>query len=98
MSNEYEIELEKLRGEIDSVDEGIYRYLSARMYLTGRIALLKKEHGVSEMCLIRREQIFERLKGWAIEDGIPVSMITQIYEIILEMSVLEQVLIINEKD
>lgn len=98
MSNEYEVELDKIRREIDEVDDGIYRHLLVRMYLITKVATLKRQYGVSEMSTERREEIFTKLKDWAIEDGMPVSMITRIYEIILEMSVLEQVLIINEKD
>lgn len=98
MSNEFEDKLNDLRLEIDEVDEQLYRCLLGRMYLSDRIGLLKKNHGVSEMSTERREEIFTKLKDWAIEDGMPVSMITRIYDIIFEMSVLEQVLIINEKD
>jgi chorismate mutase len=98
MSNEFEIELEKLRGEINEIDDAIYRHLLARIYFTTQIGFLKKQHGVSEMSETRRNEIYEKLKKWAIEDGIPVSLVTQIYDIIFEFSVIEQILIITEKD
>ena len=98
MNNEFEIELEKLRGEINEIDDAIYRHLLARLYYTTQIGFLKKDHGVTEMSETRRNEIYEKLKNWAIEDGIPVSFITQIYDTIFEFSILEQTLIITERN
>lgn len=96
MSN-YEDELKRLRSMIDDVDYDLYNAIMRRVFLTSEVGELKKEHDVFEMSESRQEEIYERLKSKCIEDGIPVSLITAIYDIIFEFSVLEQVLIINDK-
>lgn len=96
MNNEYQEELEKLRHSIDAIDDVLYRTLEFRVATTTKIGELKKKHGISEMSMDRRDEIYKKLKDWAMEDGIPVTLVTRIYDIIFEYSVLEQVLIINE--
>jgi chorismate mutase len=96
MSN-YEDELERLRSMIDDVDYDLYNSIMRRVFLTSEIGELKKEHNVFEMSESRQKEIYERLKSRCIEDGIPVSLITSIYDIIFEFSIMEQVLIINDK-
>lgn len=93
----YKSELEILRKEIDDVDEVIYNSLLKRLNLITKIGELKKLHGEHDMCTKRRDEIISRLKEWSIEDGVPVSLITQLYDKIFEYSVLEQILIINDK-
>ena len=96
MNNEYQEELEKLRHSIDAIDDVLYRTLEFRVSMIVKIAELKKKHGVTEMSSERRDEIYERVKGWAIEDGIPVSLVMKIYDTIFEYSVLEQTLIIHD--
>lgn len=93
----YKSELEILRKEIDDVDEIIYNSLLKRLNLITKIGELKKIHGKHDMSTKRRNEIISRLKEWSIEDGVPVSLITQLYDKIFEYSVLEQILIINDK-
>ena len=95
---EYNQKLKKLRDEIDLVDKYIYMSILKRFDITNKIGNLKKEHGVSEMSEVRRKEILKKLKDWAIEDGLPVHLITSIYEMILDTSTIEQTLIIHEKD
>ena len=50
-----------------------------------------------EMSETRKKEIIDKLKGWAIEDGLPVTLVNDIYNIIFEFSILEQILILNDK-
>jgi len=94
---DYNQKLNQLRKKIDEVDDEIYSSILRRSLLTSSVGELKKEHGVTEMCETRRKEIYDRLKNKCIEDGLPVSLIESIYDIIFDQSMLEQTLIIYDK-
>lgn len=96
--NEFENELKNLRDKIDDVDSVIYDAICKRFLLTKEIGLLKSKHGVTEMSEKRREEIYEKLRDWSIRDGIPVNLITEIYETIFDMSILEQTILIYKEN
>ena len=91
-------ELEKLRKEIDVVDMNLYVTIFNRIILTTEIGRLKKQHGVTEMSIERRKEIIDKFSEMAIHDTIPVYIIKEIFTKLIDLSVLEQTLIINEKE
>jgi chorismate mutase len=94
----FEQKLNELRLSVDETDELLYNTILKRVMLISQIGLLKKEYGVSEMCEERRNQILSKVKQWAIEDQIPVYLVSDIFEKLIDNSVIEQVLIIHEKE
>lgn len=94
----FEQKLNELRISVDETDELLYNTILKRVMLISQIGLLKKEYGVSEMCEERRNQILSKVKQWAIEDQIPVYLVCDIFEKLIDNSVIEQVLIIHEKE
>jgi chorismate mutase len=96
--NEFDVELERLRNKIDEVDLVIYESIYKRFLLTNEIGSLKSKHGIIEMSEKRREEIYEKMKSWAIRDGISVNLITEIYETIFDISILEQTILINKEN
>ena len=97
MSN-YDLELEKLRREIDKVDDAICNSLLIRKELITEIALLKKKYGVTEMSESRRKEIMERLTEWSISNFFPTYVLKEIYDIIFENSILRQEVILLRID
>ena len=97
MSN-YDLELEKLRKEIDKADDAICNALLIRKELITEIALLKKEYGVTEMSESRREEIMERLSEWAINNYFPAYVVREIYDTIFKNSILHQEVILLRID
>lgn len=85
------------RRSIDEIDHQIYISLLNRYKHISKIAEIKKEYGTMEMSETRKKEIIDKLKGWAIEDGLPVTLVNDIYNIIFEFSILEQILILNDK-
>lgn len=85
------------RRSIDEIDHQIYVSLLNRYKHISKIAEIKKEYGTMEMSETRKKEIIDKLKGWAIEDGLPVTLVNDIYNIIFEFSILEQILILNDK-
>jgi chorismate mutase len=94
----YEDKLSKIRESIDNTDRLLYDSIMTRVMLTSEIGLLKKEYGVTDMCEVRRNEILSKVKQWAVDDTIPVHLVTGIFELLIDNSVLEQVLIIHEKE
>lgn len=94
----FEQKLNELRISVDETDELLYNTILKRVMLISQIGLLKKEYGVSEMCEERRDQILSKVKQWSIEDQIPVYLVSDIFEKLIDNSVIEQVLIIHEKE
>ena len=94
----FEQKLNELRISVDETDELLYNTILKRVMLISQIGLLKKEYGVSEMCEERRNQILSKVKQWAIDDQIPVYLVSDIFEKLIDNSVIEQVLIIHEKE
>jgi|688.fasta_scaffold1251477_2 chorismate mutase len=91
-------ELEELRGSIDLIDEALYLSIRQRISLTTKVGELKKQHGTSEMCENRKRDIIHKVSQWANRDGISISLITSVYDLIIESSRKEQTLLINKKD
>ena len=93
MSN-YDLELEKLRKEIDKADDAICNALLIRKELITEVALLKKKYGVTEMSESRRKEIMERLTEWSISNFFPTYVLKEIFDIIFENSILHQEVIL----
>jgi chorismate mutase len=94
----YKEELDELRGSIDLIDEALYLSIRQRISLTTKVGQLKKEHGISEMCENRKRDILHKVSQWANRDGISISLITSVYDLIIESSRKEQTLLINKND
>ena len=94
----YDLELEKLRKEIDKADDAICNALLLRKSLITEVAFLKKEHGVTEMSESRREEIMERLSEWAITNYFPAYVVREIYDTIFKSSILQQEVILLRID
>lgn len=95
--DQFNFQMEIQRRSIDEIDHQIYVSLLERYKHISKIAELKKEYGTMDMSESRQNEIMNKLKQWAIEDGMPVSFINDIYNKIFEFSVLEQILTINDK-
>lgn len=95
--DQFDFQMEIQRRSIDEIDHQIYVSLLSRYKHIHEIAELKKEYGTMEMSESRQNEIMDKLKQWAIEDGLSVTLITEIYNKIFEFSILEQILVINEK-
>jgi chorismate mutase len=94
---EFQNELEILRKEVDEVDSIIYQAIYNRTLLTNKIGQLKKNHGVIEMSLERRQEIYKKLTDWATIDNIPTELFTKIYDTIFEFSINKQLDLINKE-
>jgi chorismate mutase len=95
--DQFNFQMDIQRRSIDEIDHQIYVSLLNRYKHISKIAEIKKEYGTMEMSETRKKEIIDKLKGWAIEDGLPVTLVNDIYNIIFEFSILEQILILNDK-
>jgi len=94
----YQEELEKLRKEMDVVDMELYASIFKRSVLVTEIGKLKKQYGVTEMSIERKKEIIDKFSKMAKNDGIHPTMVEDIFAELIHFSVLEQKLIMYEKE
>ena len=82
--------IERLRKEIDSIDNSIIQLLSKRKGIVKKIAGIKKQENKSIIDKEREQEIIHRLKKLAEEKGLDENFIESIYEIIINNSRNEQ--------
>ena len=82
--------LEKLRKEIDEVDEEILKNLSKRKNLVREIAKLKKSMNLPVMDAEREKKVLDNLKNKAKEKRLNKKFVESIYKIVLKNSREEQ--------
>ncbi|HAW49431.1 TPA: prephenate dehydratase [bacterium] len=80
------MELEKLRKEIDSIDDRLLKLLEQRISIAKKIGLLKKERNISVLHADRENQILERLirKSKIIPKGILSTIYREIFSLSLK--------------
>ena len=84
----YDFQITIERRNIDEIDKQIYKCLLDRFKHIQRIAEVKKEFGTMELSDTRQKEILEKLHQWSRKDGLPLSLVDEIYRIIFEFSVL----------
>ena len=82
--------IEKLRKEIDSIDNRIIELLSKRKSIVKKIAGIKKQESKPVIDKGREQEIIRRLKNLAEEKGLDGDFIGSVYEIIINNSRNEQ--------
>ena len=82
--------IEKLRKEIDEVDEEILKNLSKRKNLVREIAKLKKSMNLPVMDAEREKKVLDNLKNKAKEKRLNKKFVESIYKIVLKNSREEQ--------
>ena len=83
-------DLEKLREEIDKIDDEILIQLSKRKSIAKEIAKIKKALGKPVFDGKREQQLIEKLKSRSNEKGLDKDFIGSLYEIIIKNSKEEQ--------
>ena len=83
-------DLEKLREEIDKIDDEILIQLSKRKSIVKEIAKIKKKLGKPIFDGKREQQLIEKLKSVSNEKGLDKDFIGSLYEIIIKNSKEEQ--------
>ena len=82
--------IEKLRKEIDSIDDSIIGLLSKRKGIVKKIAGIKKQENKSIIDKEREQEITNRLKRMAKEKGLDENFVWSVYRIIINNSRNEQ--------
>ena len=80
------VELNWLRAEIDELDEQLWATIAARMEVSKRIGVWKKEHGVAPLQPERYQHILAQRKEWAQKSGLSAALIEKIFNAIHEES------------
>ncbi|HYN23357.1 MAG TPA: prephenate dehydratase [Thermoanaerobaculia bacterium] len=83
-------DLPSLRESIEAVDHEILALLRRRMDLVEQVVGAKLEAAVPFRDEPREEQVFQRVRHFAIEEGLDAREVERLYRVILEMSVAHQ--------
>jgi len=75
------MDLEKLRIEIDKVDEDIIRLLKRRFQFTKLVGILKAETGVSSLSPKREREQFEQFQKLSEELDLPYPMVKKYFKL-----------------
>lgn len=82
--------IEKLRNEIDSIDNSIIELLSKRKNIVKKISEIKKQKNKPIIDEGREQEIIGRIKKIAKEKGLDENFIGSIYKVIINNSRNEQ--------
>jgi len=82
--------IEKLRKEIDSIDDSIIQLLSKRKGIVKKISEIKKQKNKPIIDEGREQEIIGRIKKIAKENGLDENFIESVYEMIINNSRNEQ--------
>jgi chorismate mutase len=95
-SEELHAQLEKLRRQIDRLDDEILQLLHHRMKISEQIGLYKKDHNITILQTERWNQILERVCKNGEKAGLSKEFITQYFDAIHMESIKHQDAIMNE--
>ena len=84
------MDLERIRGEINSIDEQILKALSARRELSGRVIQAKEEEKLPLRDSRREEELLARLISKGREHGLDAHFVTRVFHEIIDDSVRSQ--------
>ena len=83
-------ELQWLRAEIDELDAQLWETISKRMDVSRRIGEWKKANHIRPLQPMRYQQILSQRQKWAKENGIDADFVTQLFDIIHQQSLKQQ--------
>ncbi|WP_118952243.1 chorismate mutase [Taibaiella helva] len=95
LSEEQHLHLQKLRSQIDRLDDELLRLLHDRMKISEQIGEYKKEHNITILQTERWNQILERVCRNGERAGLSKEFITQYYDAIHMESIKHQDAIMN---
>ena len=96
-SEEYNIQLEELRSQIDQVDNQMWELIAARMDITHRIGAYKKANDVTVFQLDRWKEIMETRQPYAISKGLDAVFVEKLLQVLHDESIKIQTEILNKK-
>ncbi|MBE0646544.1 MAG: bifunctional 3-deoxy-7-phosphoheptulonate synthase/chorismate mutase type II [Bacteroidales bacterium] len=97
-STEFQNQLEKLRSEIDKIDQQLIDIIAQRMSIVDQIGNYKKENKITILQLKRWNQIFSERVENGEQLGLPREFIMKLLEVVHEESIQRQIDVMNKKD
>lgn len=90
MDKVFDIEIKKLRDNIDDIDRQILDLISRRLTQVQEVVTLKKAHNIPVYHPAREEDLISRLRSQAASSGIDPDFMEELYRVILRNSRMEQ--------
>jgi len=83
MAQDYTKELDRIRGGIDAVDNGIVELLARRRGLVIELAKIKKELSVPIYDRKREQALIDRVKKWGVEHQLNEEFVEVVFRLIV---------------
>lgn len=77
-------ELADLRGQIDQIDAEILQSLAKRFVVTGKVGVLKAEHGLNSVDPVREQEKLDRLRAQALVQGLNPEFVHSLFQHIFD--------------
>ncbi|MBI9089960.1 MAG: bifunctional chorismate mutase/prephenate dehydrogenase [Desulfobacterium sp.] len=90
MDTAFELEIKKLRSNIDQIDRQILELISRRLGEVQKVVALKKVHNIPVYHPAREEDLISKLRNQASASGINPDFMEEMYRVILRNSRMEQ--------
>ncbi len=90
MDKVFDIEIKKLRDNIDDIDQQILGLISRRLAQVQEVVALKKAHNIPVYHPAREEDLISKLRSQASSSGIDPDFMEELYRVILRNSRMEQ--------
>jgi len=90
MDKAFDIEIKKLRDNIDHIDQQILDLISQRLTQVQDVVALKKAHNIPVYHPAREEDLISKLRSQARASGIDADFMEEMYRVILRNSRMEQ--------
>lgn len=79
-------EINKLRIEIDKIDQGLLEFIIRRIDLVKQIGLIKKSEGIKVVDEAREREIFNKLMLQVGEKGLDPDIVKKVWKVLMEIS------------
>ncbi len=90
-------ELDKVRMQIDQVDDGILDLLKQRTQLVDNVAAIKREQGLETYQPARYQALVDRLTSKALGEGLDPGLVTGVWGAIHDASLTQQNTVLNSE-
>ncbi|MBF0229288.1 MAG: bifunctional chorismate mutase/prephenate dehydrogenase [Desulfamplus sp.] len=90
IQNDFDIEIKKLRNQIDQIDEQILTLISKRFAEVQKVVTLKKKHNMPVFHPAREEDLISKLRSEAQQRDMDQDFIEELYRVILRNSRIHQ--------
>lgn len=79
-------EINKLRAEIDKIDQELLKLIVKRVEFVKQIGVIKNQEGIAVVDEEREKEIFNKLMLQAVEKGLDSDIVKKVWKVLIDIS------------